>query len=149
MRNVKRLFLPALLLLAVVLGFQNCGEAQHTDYNVAASVEPDFFGYPYSESTKFFADIQLFKASTAPAGLSEFTFVATVARPDDLGAAVNYQVRLRKLDDTVLCPTQTGTLTGGATRIMFNCVASGAVDNAKLELTVTSGADTQIFDKVY
>lgn len=144
----KRTVPLAVLMMALVAIFQNCGD-QPLNKTEDNSKSAAFFEYPYDVAPVFYADMQLFKAATAPAGLSEFTFVGTVAYQADASKPINYQVRVKRLDDSVLCPTQSGTVPVGSSLITFNCVSTGLESNAKLELTVTANGVTEVFKKTY
>lgn len=138
-----------LSLTGVALIFQNCSAPKHEDASsMAVTQEADFFEYPYAAKTDFYVDMRLYKSGNTP-GLSEFVFAGSVTYPADLSAVRTYSVRIRSLDNAVLCPVQTGTLPAGVTAITFNCVSAVQSNSAKLEITVTAAGKTQVFSRLY
>lgn len=151
-RRVVGMF-AASLATVTVLAFQNCGIGFKTsEQSVESSSSVDktdpFFEYSYGATPEFYVDAFIFRP-TAAASLAEFKFLGVVAKPSSHLDDINYIVTFKDVDGTTVCPMLMGTLLGGASSIISDCVTTRVPASVTVKIVLESMGQQYLLERTY
>lgn len=156
----RRARLRLAFLLALAAGpavmFQNCARVGAPGEVTSSSVDADSylrsvqrgFHYPYTSKPAYYAQIQLARKD-GTGDFSDVAVVASVGASDGESRTFSYQIDLENENGFPICPTATGTLSGGATTVEGGCTTAVSAESITATFTVTVNGATYTFTENY
>lgn len=132
----------AMITLATLLTFQNCGRMSETatlltDPNRLSRLSfEDTFNYEYTSEPKVFGQVQFVSKDTSK-DFTDVAYVAVMGRADGAVGVFDYEISLTNQDGFPVCPSKSGRLMGGATSVIDGCVSQANSTAVIVDLKVT------------